>query len=264
MIERVCKFCGKLFIPRSNRQIYCDNEHIRQCPRCGKFYVERCHDNLSKPAKFCSRHCMNREFPNDVKVLYSNEKYVIVDSKLTRDKYDNLSISNKFESEGKICIHYFPDDNIERLIQMTEIKHELDANECSVYKLNTDVTSEFLLENDIVPYYRPTILSLGLVKENQLYQVITFCIPKYTKKYDYEIKRVCTRTGYDVKGGLDKLSTSASVCFDIHSCITYVDKSKNFCPRMFESIGMNLHHSNAPKKRSSGIFDCGTEVYVFN
>lgn len=35
---RICKYCGKLFVPKSKRDIYCYNIHYKQCKVCGKLF----------------------------------------------------------------------------------------------------------------------------------------------------------------------------------------------------------------------------------
>lgn len=55
--ERICKFCGKPFIPSSNRQYYCKRIHTRICPVCGKAYIEDNIENLKRPPRACSNEC---------------------------------------------------------------------------------------------------------------------------------------------------------------------------------------------------------------
>lgn len=49
-----CKECGKLFMPKSMRQQYCDALHYRPCPVCGKLVEAK---YLSDPARCCSNEC---------------------------------------------------------------------------------------------------------------------------------------------------------------------------------------------------------------
>lgn len=60
MKEKICKFCGKSFIPNSNRQSYCKRIHYRNCPVCGKQYIEDNVDNLKKPPVACSYECRKK------------------------------------------------------------------------------------------------------------------------------------------------------------------------------------------------------------
>ena len=69
-----------------------------------------------------------------------------------------------------------------------------------------------------------------------------------------------------MESGLDKLSSIASRQFEICKCIAYQDQSKLFMNSRFESIGMKFLKHNHGKKIIRGdqqIYDCGTNVYVF-
>lgn len=50
-----CKECGKMFMPRSARQQYCDDIHYRPCPVCGDLVEAK---YLSDPARRCDK-CKN-------------------------------------------------------------------------------------------------------------------------------------------------------------------------------------------------------------
>ena len=49
-----CKECGKMFLPTSKRQQYCNELHYRPCPVCGKMVEAK---YLSDPARCCSSEC---------------------------------------------------------------------------------------------------------------------------------------------------------------------------------------------------------------
>lgn len=57
LAPRICKFCGKEFIPNSAKQIYCKGPHVRKCPICGKNYIENNVENLKRPEVACSYKC---------------------------------------------------------------------------------------------------------------------------------------------------------------------------------------------------------------
>lgn len=50
-----CKECGKMFVPKSSRQQYCDDIHYRPCPVCGDLVEAK---YLSDPARRCDK-CKN-------------------------------------------------------------------------------------------------------------------------------------------------------------------------------------------------------------
>jgi len=266
MIFKICRFCGKQFIPRSNRQLYCDREHRRICPSCGSVYIEKYPENLSKPPRKCCSYCgiqpKTLSLPQ-FETIDQVGRSILIQSNVSRGRYENLRISQHLFSRDLNPVHVFPSDNLDKLVKWCEITKKLDSAELTVYKLNLDYAREFLEENDIVPFYKHTSSALGLVNESKIYQIMTFSKPRYNKIYDYEIIRCCTRNGFQVKGGVDKLSSAASMYLGIFNCITYQDLSKQFNYHYYEQIGMNLHHINRPRIRCGKIFDCGTAVLDF-
>ena len=52
-----CKECGKMFMPTSNKQKYCSEDHYRPCPVCGKLVFAK---YLSDPARCCSGVCKSK------------------------------------------------------------------------------------------------------------------------------------------------------------------------------------------------------------
>ena len=56
MEARICKECGKSFIPKSSRRQFCYEDHYRVCKGCGKlFFVPS--NKLSSPLQVCSEDC---------------------------------------------------------------------------------------------------------------------------------------------------------------------------------------------------------------
>ena len=49
-----CKRCGEIFIPTSNRQLYCNKDIEIKCPVCGKIFQAKCSHTISTT---CSTEC---------------------------------------------------------------------------------------------------------------------------------------------------------------------------------------------------------------
>ena len=54
--SKICEYCGKEFIPTSNRQKWCPNPHYGSCPICGKPTLIR---DMHKGPQCCSMACRN-------------------------------------------------------------------------------------------------------------------------------------------------------------------------------------------------------------
>ena len=192
---------------------------------------------------------------------------------------------------GYRCIHVWDWDDWSKVVGAYFPKVKVKASEFNVYRLNVDACNEFLDKNDLRGRCRGQVLCIGLVKDDEIYQVITFGKSKFNKEYPMQIYRMATRLGYEIEGGYDLLSHEASRLFGIDRVIAYCDLSKSD-GSIHESIGMTLLRTNPPAKiwskgteyihdslvRSSQtsysesslldagylpIYDCGHRVYVF-
>lgn len=265
MMYKKCLFCGEDFIPTSNHQKYCTRDHWRSCPSCGKMYLEKFPENLSKPARLCSPRCSSakqRDFPVFSEIARVGD-HVIVDSTVSREKYDNLTISKWFHSQGLQCVHLFPGESADKLISWCDESTVYDASCFQTYKLNLKYAEEFIEKNDIVKFHKNTSVAIGLVKDYEIYQVLCFSSPRYDKRFNYEISHFCTKQGCKIVGGLDSLTSSASLLLGVTDCICYVDLSKIFDPSKFLLCGLHIDHVNVPRLRSSSVYDCGTQTLMF-
>lgn len=54
---KICDYCGKEFIPKSNHARYCKGPHYMKCPVCNKEYEVTNNDKLKFPPTACSYAC---------------------------------------------------------------------------------------------------------------------------------------------------------------------------------------------------------------
>lgn len=68
---RVCRVCGKEFIPTSNRQLDCNKPVQRTCIVCGKAFTAKC--SINDVSKTCSHECQIKYTAQQQVAAYSNE-----------------------------------------------------------------------------------------------------------------------------------------------------------------------------------------------
>lgn len=159
----------------------------------------------------------------------------------------HLAKSELAKVNGYNCIHVWDWDNWEKIVKLLIPKKRLYARNMSIYVLkNKDVINSFLNENHLQGTTRGQTLCLGLVKDDELYEIMTFGRPRYNKKYDTEILRLCTKSGYQVVGGASKLFKYACN-FGLGKIISYCDRSK-FTGTVYENMGMTLKEATSPSK----------------
>lgn len=81
---------------------------------------------------------------------------------------------------------------------------KINARECIIKEVPITDEIEFLNDNHKQNYVVSSVC-YGLYHNNKLVQLMSFGKPRYTKKYQWEIIRDCTKKNYIVRGGVSKL-----------------------------------------------------------
>ena len=368
---RVCEICGDTFMPSTGVQKICSKKHYRPCPVCGKpvlqeykddphvccswecetiykrkYYLEKygvthptklpevqakfkatmmerygvehalqskkimdkykdtCTDRFGTPYACNTRQCeeavnemhavsqINKQFssdlsdlgvPNkleksicgksfDIELLDGSNTLIEIDPTYTHNSYpggnhfgvcldryyhrDKTLIAN---DHGYNCIHVFDWDSKADILGMLRPKTSIFARSCSIYKLKKSITDDFLRNYHLQGTCRGQDVSLGLVKDGELYMVMTFGRSRYNKNYSVELLRMATKRGYRVVGGASKLFQYFVNTYEIYSIISYCDLSK-FKGDVYEKIGMK-HLRNSPPQE---IWSKGCEKITAN
>lgn len=165
--------------------------------------------------------------------------------------------------------------------------NNIEGSSLSVFRLEKSYSDNWL--NTYHPFGAPrgNVLSLGLVKDDQTYGIMTFKKSR-DKNFTAELSRLWMLPTYNVIDGYDILSSEASK-FGIDSIIAYVNMSfENY--KDYESIGMKyvrdiqktkwwirgderisdasrrqykLKQADMLHENYLPVYDCGQRVYVF-
>lgn len=179
-----------------------------------------------------------------------------------------------FESKSKYIFYY--------QVPKTKI---IDGSELEVYKLQKSVADDWLTRFHPFGAPKGNILSLGLVKNDTVFCIMTF---KKSRNASYmcELSRLGMLPEYNIIRGYDILSQTASE-LGLYNIVAYVNRSfENI--HDYESIGMryardiqkthwwikgNHRISDASRREQNiskddllsdgwdSVFDCGTAVY---
>lgn len=141
--------------------------------------------------------------------------------------------------------HEWLNDDVRRKIK--EYIKDLLSEDCKIVyarlteirEISKEESKEFLnkhhLQNDV-----PADIRVGCFdKEQRLIGVMTFGKPRFTNDYEYEILRMCWKTGYKVIGGLEKMFSYFKKKHKPNSILTYSDISK-FTGNSYLKIGFKV------------------------
>lgn len=151
------------------------------------------------------------------------------------------------ERNGYRCIHIFDWDNIDKIIASLLHKHKIYARKCVVTVISTKTANNFISKYHLQGKVQGQKICIGLYYQMQLVEVMTFGKSRYNKKYDWELLRLCTKSGYTVIGGASKLFKYALKQYEIDNIISYCDRAK-FSGKVYYNLGMKLDHISSPNK----------------
>lgn len=140
-------------------------------------------------------------------------------------------------------------DDAEKVIDLLNPnKKRIHARNCK-FKFITDkgLVNQFLNVNHLQGTCNLQTLCGGLFYNSELIQIMIFGKPRYNCNYDLELLRLCTKIGYIVIGGIEKLFKHTLQNTSQTSVVSYCDYSK-FNGNVYSRLGFTLKHLNPPSK----------------
>ena len=141
-------------------------------------------------------------------------------------------------------------DNIDKIIYMIQNKETLYARNLTIKEVSKDDCDLFLNEFHLQNTCKGQLIRLGLYRDSQLIQIMTFGNPRYNKNYEYELLRLCTHKDYKVVGGAERLFKHFLNTYNPNSIVSYCDLSK-FTGKVYTDLGFKLNSKPRPSKHWS-------------
>lgn len=97
------------------------------------------------------------------------------------------------------------------------------ARRCTVKEVPSKEAKEFC-ESNHLQGYAPSKFSIGLYHENELVMCATFGKPRFNKKYEWELIRLCSKLDTSIVGGLSRILASFKAKTKGESLVTYSER----------------------------------------
>ena len=123
-------------------------------------------------------------------------------------------------------------------------KDKIYARNCHIKLIDNPECKEFLNKYHLQGNISSSI-RLGLYYNNELVQVMTFGKPRFNKKYDYELLRLCSKSNTNDVGGAEKLFKYFINTYNPNSIISYCDIAKGK-GLIYKKLNFNLLTINSP------------------
>lgn len=137
----------------------------------------------------------------------------------------------------------FPWDDLTKISKKD--KTNLYGRNLEVREVDKDECDRFLDMYHFQNTCKGQTIRLGLYKDNELVELMTFGKPRYNKNYQYELLRLCTDSNYIVVGGAEKLFKHFIDMYNPASIISYCDNSK-FNGDVYVRLGFSIERTGKP------------------
>ena len=165
-------------------------------------------------------------------------------STVWKDSRYHLDKTEKAEAKGWQLFQIFEGENLNKWISLIKTKlgqnKRISARTCKVVELASTNAFKFCDTYHIQGGVHAKV-NYGLVHDGELVQVMTFSKPRFNKKYEYELVRLCTKQDLTIVGGASKLLAHFIRDFNPSSIVSYANRrfsTGNIYERLgFERIG---------------------------
>ena len=167
------------------------------------------------------------------------------DSKLKHKNKMDLILSKKFDFLSITDIEWHSKQDIIKSIISNRLKSKntktLYARKLKFLQVSNSEAKTFLKENHLKGDNCNFSVSFGLYDQDELVACICFGKPRFSKKYQNEIIRLCFKKYTRIVGGFAKLLKNSN----INNIVSYVDNDK-FNGESYKNLGFKLISENGP------------------
>jgi len=168
-----------------------------------------------------------------------------------KDKSYHKSKSDKATSNGLSLIHisehqwlHNTDIIKSRLLHILGKSNKIMARTCDIVDVDKATEQEFLNVNHLQGYI-PSSCCIGLAMDGDLQIIMSFGVPRFNKKYEWELLRLCTKLDNVVTGGASRLIKRFISTKSPKSIISYSNKMWGV-GNVYKQIGFEFSHSSSP------------------
>ena len=149
------------------------------------------------------------------------------------------------EEKGIFIYHIFEYEwNTKKERIINQLNNLLKVNSQIIKEVSNKEKTQFLEENHLQGNDSSSI-KLGLYYNNELVSIMTFCKPRFNKKYEWELSRFCCKANCNVIGGASKLFKYFLQNYKPKSIISYsnIAHTKG---NLYKMLGFELNFISEP------------------
>lgn len=175
------------------------------------------------------------------------------------NKNYHLNKTELAKNKGYNIINIWDWDDVNKISYLISSKTHIYARRCDVKIIDCSENDEFLNKYHIQGTCKGQSVRIGLYYKNTLISVMTFGKPRYNKKYEWELLRLCYHKDYNVIGGSEKMFNYFVKNHNPQTIISYCDNSK-FNGNVYNKLGFTS--KNKVITPSKHWYNCKTKLHI--
>lgn len=253
-----CKKCGQIF---TSKHVNGSHSHCEKC-----FPVNRFSSIAENEVKAYIRSLKLDIVENSRNIIPANELDIYISNKRLAIEYDGLFWHNanfkprsyhinkttQCEKNNIQLLHIFENEwQLKQDIVKSRIRelvgiHDktIYARQCTTKLVDVFAEKHFLDENHLQGTVNSSI-ALGLFHNSQLVSLMTFGKTRFSKKYEWEMLRFCSKLGCHVPGAASKLLKYFEKTYQPKSLVSYADRRWSQ-GKLYKALGFTLDHISPP------------------
>jgi hypothetical protein len=116
---------------------------------------------------------------------------------ITLLQFTDKEIEDKYDLVSSMILYHLKHESVQKI----------SGRQCKILDIDNQTAIDFLNENHIQGYEKGSIKK-GLFYKNELVSCLIAAKPRYSRNFDLEIIRFCTRRRFQVRGGFSKMIRS--------------------------------------------------------
>lgn len=164
-----------------------------------------------------------------------------------KDRLYHKEKSDLAAEYGYSCLHVWDWDDREKVLELLQPRVPVYGRKCELREIDQRSANYFLNRYHLQGAAKMQRVCLGLFQGDDLIQVMTFGPPRFNKNFQWELIRLCTKTGVRVLGGSQKLWKYFLEKYKPESIISYCDRSK-FSGKIYGDLGFTLRTPGIPSR----------------
>lgn len=169
------------------------------------------------------------------------------------DKSYHLNKTLTCEEQNVHLIHVFENEWLykqdivkSRIALLLNTVMTIGARKCNIVELSSAETREFLNTNHLQGATNAKV-RLGLRYNDELVSVMTFSKPRFSKNYDWELARFCSKLNYQIQGAANKLLKYFERTHKPNSIVSYADRRWSWLnDTVYSKLGFAYSHASGP------------------